>query len=237
MIGISGWLYQHAAKVIGLAVGVAVAMFGVGVAFPPARQIAFKGAELCVWSAGLFSVLLIRRQLWIQEQQATQTLEQLKIDHQWKTYESYHRHFANVPDRPTRDKLIDRLKQLGLIPCFKHRGSPIDDDQVRLICECPEVFDDIKASLDCFEAFCGAINAKLVDEDYAFSLQATRVVRHHTVFAPLIAELHKGSPSAYVELTKVATRWSIRQRATEGRMVEGMGIGGNHGAATLNGPN
>jgi len=235
-VNLGSWLYDHAAKLIAGAVLAAALAFGAGAWNSEHRLVWFKAAELCVWGAGLFSVLLIRRQLWIQEQQAANTLDQLVKDHQWRSYQSFHQHFSHIPNEAVRQKLLQHMKNKGIMGCFKDRGHQIDSETFESIKEDEECMDVIRSALDCFEEFAGAVNAGLVDDSYAFSLQGSRTVRYRTAFDPVIRHMQQGSPTAYVELCKLAYRWSTAMNVDEIRSVEGMGIGSPKGAATLNGP-
>lgn len=71
----------------------------------------------------------------------------------------------------------------------------------------------VKSYLDRFESLCGAVNCGLVYNDYAYSLEATRVIRVYTVFEPLITSmraLNKYS-RCYLELERLATEWRRRR--------------------------
>lgn len=240
------YLYARASKFIAAAVVFAFASFAGGAFFSKYLDQAacFKAAELFVWAAGLLSVLLVRRQLHAQEvilnahkEQQEEGFEQLQRDHNWRCYAFYHQHFADNPAEPLR-KAVYKLAQAEdtkFIDCFAERGRPMPDNVLNVIKGSSDEWDCVRPYLDGFETFCGAINAKLVDEDYAFSLQATRVIRNYTVFEPLIDEYKKATPSAYCEFYKVAYRWKIRLLPSEGRDVEGLGVDGN-GAKPIFGP-
>lgn len=239
------FLYRNAARLIAFAVFFAFVSFTLGVTWKPIHQPAFfKAAELFVWAAGLLSVLLIRRQLHAQEiileahrVQQEQEFEQLQADHEWKCYAFYHQHFPEIPPEVVRRPVyqLAAAPNHSFIDCFQDRGTPMPPAVLAALRGTEAEWDHIRPYLDCFEMFCGAINAKLVHEDYAFSLQATRVIRNYTVFEPLIDEYKKQSPSAYCEFYKVAYRWKLRLLPAEGRDVEGLGIDGS-GARPIFGP-
>ncbi|WP_448123370.1 DUF4760 domain-containing protein [Stenotrophomonas riyadhensis] len=239
-------LYAKASKLIAAAVVLAFVSFSIGAFFPKRfdQAACFKAAELFVWAAGLLSVLLVRRQLHAQEvilsahkTQQDEAFDQLQRDHSWRCYAFYHQHFADNPSEPIRNAVykLAQAEGTGFIECFNGRGRPIPDAALQAIIGSSHEWDCVRPYLDDFETFCGAINAKLVDEDYAFSLQATRVIRNYTVFEPLINEYKKDTPTAYCEFFKVAYRWKMRLLPSEGRDVEGLGVDGN-GAKPIFGP-
>lgn len=238
------FLYRHASKLIAIAVILAFVSFGLGSYLTKHQAALFKGAELFVWAAGLLSVLLVRRQLHAQEvileahrQQQEESYEQLQRDHDWRCYAFYHQHFSDLPAADLRKGVYDlaHSPDTQFIECFADRGRPMPAEVLTKVMGSASEWDYIRPYLDGFETFCGAINAKLVDDDYAFSLQATRVIRNYTVFEPLIQEYRRASPSAYCEFYKVAYRWKIRLLPAEGREVEGLGVDGN-GAKPIAGP-
>lgn len=230
------FLYRYAARLIVAAVFFAFVSFSIGAFYLKGDQASFfKAAELFVWAAGLISILLVRKQLRAQEvileahrHQQEQAFEQMLEDHKWKCYAFYHQHFPEVPSEDLRKKVY-QIAASGTSPfveCFDGRGSSIPDASLNAIRGTAAEWESIRPYLDCFEVFCGAINARLVDEDYAFSLQATRVVRNYAVFEPLINLYKKGSPTAYCEFHKVAYRWRLRLLPNESYIVEGLGIDG-----------
>lgn len=229
------FVYRFAAWIIAAVMLLCVIAYCIGVHYSSVQAEAFKAAELLVWGAGLFSVLLIRKQLWEQEQQAGDTFRQLVEDHKWRTYAFYHEHFKSVPDEPTRGTVYKIAEDLNFVDHFNDRGRPVPTTALSAINADPEKWKFVRSYLDAFEEFCGAVNAKLVDEDYAYSLQATRVIRNYTVFQQLILQYQQGAPTAYVELSKVAIRWGMRMNVNEASAVASIGIGGN-GASPLNGP-
>ncbi|QBL43472.1 DUF4760 domain-containing protein [Stenotrophomonas maltophilia] len=228
-------IYKYAARYIGLLAVLAFVSFGLGVWLTAYQTQFFKGAELLMYTAGLFSILLVRRQLWAQEQQNGRSLQQLIDDHKWKTHCSYHQHFPSVPPESVRLDAYKVAEEIGFLSAFNDRGTSISEAVKQKILEKPDAWKVFRSYLDYFEEFCGAINAGLVDEGYAFSLQGTRVVRNFTVFEPLIKHYQSGAPTAYVELTKVAVRWKVQMNVVEMQNVSAMGIG-NNGTTKLNGP-
>lgn len=228
-------VYRYAARYIGLLAALSFVSFAIGVWQCHWQTQLFKCAELLMYSAGLFSILLVRRQLWTQEKQNGRSLQQLIDDHKWKTHCSYHQHFPSVPPEDVRAKAYSMAEEMGFLGAFDGRGISISEDVKRAILDSPEAWKVFRSYLDYFEEFCGAINAGLVDEGYASSLQGTRVVRNFTVFERLIKHYQDEAATAYVELTKVAVRWRLQMNVTEAGNVPAVGIGSN-GTVKLNGP-
>lgn len=238
------FMYRHAARFIAGAVVAAFACYAVGVWKADYQAAAFKGSELLVWGAGLFSVLLIRRQLHAQEvqqrdneHQRIQLLKQQAEDHRWRTYAFYHEHFSDVPPDSCLQAVYQIAQDHGFIGCFQNRGQPLPANVLQRIVDEKDLWEKVRPYLDHFEVFCGAINANLVNEEYAYSLQATRVVRNYTVFRSFIEHDQRGAPSAYVELVKVARRWRDRMDQTDRDNQSRLGIGGLNGARAIQGPN
>lgn len=237
------FLYRHAAKCIAGAVCLAFAFFALGAWKPDYQTVAFKGSELLVWAAGLFSVLLIRKQLYTQElqqkdyeDQRRQLLEQQAEDHRWRTYSFYHQHFADIPPESCREKVYEIAQDLHFINCFNDRGQAMPAAALSTILGDKDLWEKVRPYLDHFEIFCGAINAELVNEDYAYSLQATRIVRNYTVFQPFIEHHQRTAATAYLELSKVAERWMKRMARTDREVQSRLGIGSMNGAAAIRGP-
>lgn len=245
MDNLGNLLYRHAAKLIALSVVFAFAFYLWGALGPSSQQTTlFKGAELFVWAAGLLSVLLVRKQLHAQERQLEahriqqdDAFAQLQADHEWKCYAFYHQHFSDVPSEGIRVALYQLAgdPDHGFIGCFDGRGVPLPDSVVQHLIGSESERNLIRPYLDCFEIFCGAINAKLVHEDYAFTLQATRIIRNFAVFSPLIDHYKVTVPTAYCEFIRVASRWRIKLAIAEAGNVEGLGLNGD-GARPVQGP-
>lgn len=189
-------------------------------------DIASKSAEFAVLAAGLFSVLLVRDQLVAQEKQLQENHQQMVDDHHWKTIVSYHELFRDgVPSESIRKPMYDFAVQKGFIKCFDDLGDPMP---AKVLAECISDTDArqiIRPYLDEFEKFCGAVNAGIVNENYALSLQGTRVIRNFTVFKGLIKHFQRANGLAYVELEKLATKWAIQRRIEEQSRRNEAGVG------------
>ncbi|GEM_PF-3883998 len=228
-------IYRYAARYIAALAFLSFLSFGGGIWLTSYQAQFFKGAELLMYSAGLFSILLVRRQLWAQEQQNGRSLQQMIDDHKWKTYCSYHQHFLSVPPEEIRSKAYAKAEEMGFLGNFDGRGTPFSEEVKQRILGETEAWKIFRSYLDYFEEFCAAINAGLVDNGYAFSIQGTRVVRNFTVFERLIRHYQDETPTAYVEMAKVALPWKLQQSVNEAGNVPQIGIG-NNGTSKLTGP-
>jgi hypothetical protein len=70
--------------------------------------------------------------------------------------------------------------------------------------------------LDCYEGFCAAVHAGVVDKDYAYTLEATKVIRAWTVFKPFVRRLRSSNEYSrcYLELERLGAAWK-QQRDQE----------------------
>lgn len=189
-------------------------------------EVLSKAAELLVLGAGLFSVLLVRDQLRAQEQQLKENHQQLMEDHKWKTIVSYHQLFAHgIPVEPLRKGVYDMATDMKFIGCFDDLGKPMPEDIFQECLKDSNMIQHIRPYLDAFEEFSGAVNAGIVNESYAMSLQYTRVVRNFTVFERLIRHFQQCNGRAYKEFEKLSTKWSLMRRAEEASHLQNFGVG------------
>jgi len=202
-----------------------VAMFGVAAALfvggivcrhynvSLAYETATKAAELIILSGGFISILLVRNQLSAQERQLRENRAQMISDHRWKTFISYHQLFPDsFPPAPLRASMYTFAKDHGFRDHFDAYGKAMPEDALKKCINDSEMWEIFRPYLDCFERFCGAVNAGMIDEAYAMTLERTRVIRNFTVFEELIKHLQKDHPNAYVELTKLASKWAMQLR-------------------------
>jgi hypothetical protein len=195
-----------------------------------------KAAEMLVLGSGLFSVFLVRNQLIAQEKQLQANFQQQMDDHRWKTFVSYHELFADgIPCESMREKMYGFAKSHGFIEAFDDMGTCMPEKALQQCIADSDSRQIVRPYLDEFEKFCGAINSQIVNEEYARSLQGTRVIRNYAVFEPLIKHFQKGNPMAYVELEKVAMKWSMQRRVEEQAARQGMGVGTGTNTV-INGP-
>lgn len=222
--------------------GVAGVLFVIGVISRhttyDAYDILSKAAELLVLGAGLFSVLLVRDQLRAQEQQLRENHQQLVDDHKWKTIISYHQLFSkSIPPEELREKVYKLATEEGFIHCFDDLGTSLPEPiYQKCVVQSSPWIQIIRPYLDAFEEFSGAVNAGIVNESYAMSLQFTRVVRNFTVFERLIRHFQECNGRAYVEFEKLCARWSIQRQIEESSRLATKGVGAEP-SSKIRGPN
>lgn len=195
-------------------------------------SILVKAAELVILTAGLASLSLLRKQLEAQrvqlrrqEEQMRKQQEQMRHDHQWRTYLTYHELFPSIPPDDIRNKMYDLARELKFDHHFDNFGKPMPEEALKAIVESCDHRRIVRAYLDEFEKFCGAIRAGIVDDNYAYSLQNTRVIRNFTVFHALIKRWQAGNLMAYTELEKVATAWSLQRASADQSYRDQFGVG------------
>ena len=187
--------------------------------------------ELTILSLGLLSLIAL--------------IAQLRQTAAWNRVLSYHEYFKELPSADKVRALASTLQRLGIRqPNF---GQPLSDDDVRKVradtgIQQPdggfrEIGDSVvRAYLNDFEEFCGAVNAGVVSNCYARELEGTRTINAYYGFEPMIriyrqqqgeiaaqhATVSKGRirGKAYCELRKVAREWKARREWEHSRHVK-----------------
>jgi hypothetical protein len=175
-----------------------------------------KTIEAIVGGLGVVSLLLLWAQL-----RHTAILGKLT---------SYHEHFHDLPSiNKVRDlyRVLARCKVA--VPSWH---APMSEaDRIKLFSDTEPPPDTaelvVREYLNDFEEFASAINCGLVDEDYAYQLEATRALNAHYGFRQMVNHWHaedkeKSERSGgsvpvttnyYSELRSVAERWKLRKQA------------------------
>jgi hypothetical protein len=154
-----------------------------------------KIVELGILGVGLVSLLLIFQQ----NQQVRR----------WNKILSYHQFFGDLISDEMAAKIQQTVNACGAAVEVA-ANNPISAESARAMAESDDHKQVVSSYLDEFEEFCGAVNAGVVQEEYAYSLEATRVIRTWNVYKPYI-ELRRSSfknSLFYLELEVVAGRWS-----------------------------
>ncbi|HUD43536.1 MAG TPA: hypothetical protein VMR06_16210 [Dokdonella sp.] len=214
-------------------------LIGFGFAYEEAKpafslSASLRISELLLFGAGLYSVALlrgqlraVRGQLVAQLQQMERHEQQLEDENRLRSYQMYHQLFARIPEPgELTQRMYDIAKKHGFLKGLEGFGTPIGADVSRAIQGDTDDFLSVRAFLDEFEKFCGAVQAKLVDPEYAFSMQSGRVIRYFTVFSPIIKDLQSENDMAYAELQKTAEAWRQRRRTEDEAKRLNRGIGG-----------
>jgi hypothetical protein len=177
-----------------------------------------KTIEAIIGGLGISSLLLVWAQL-----RHTAILGKLT---------SYHDHFH---DLPSIGKVRDLYKVLGRckveVPSWHAPMS--DSDRANLIADAEPAPDTaelvIREYLNDFEEFASAINCGLVDEDYAYRIESTRVLSAHFGFRKMVNHWHAKdkedsersggavpiTTDYYGELLSVAERWKLRKEGEQ----------------------
>lgn len=153
----------------------------------------FQVGQLTVLTLGLASIVL----LWRQGRDAAQ----------WRRLLTYHEFFDDLPDPAAREAMIWTLNSVKASGALMGMGAPLTKVQVLLLNCTVEKHQSIKRYLDGFEQLCGAVNCRVIDEEYTRDLEGARVVRIWRIFEPFIRQEQKANARIYVEFEKVASRW------------------------------
>ncbi len=175
-----------------------------------------KTIEAVVGGLGVSSLLLLWAQL-----RHTAILAKLT---------SYHLHFH---DLPTLSKVRDLYTVLERcqVPVPTWHSPMSESDRAKLVADkaAPPRTAElvVREYLNDFEEFASAINCGLVDEDYAYQLEASRLLTAHYGFRQMINHWHAEdrqiserlggnvpeTTNYYGELRSVAERWKDRKQA------------------------
>jgi hypothetical protein len=118
----------------------------------------------------------------------------------------------------------------GFRDCLSGFGKPMPEEALTRILASADDEYVMRAYLDQFEKFCGAVQCGLVDNDYAYSLQATRVIRNYTIFSTFIKRIRQESSTGYLELEKVALSWEDRRGIEDATFRNNRGVRNGTGA-------
>jgi hypothetical protein len=179
------------------------------------RKEVLKLIEAVVGSLGVVSLLLVWSQL-----RHTATLNKLV---------SYHQFFHDLPNASKVRNLYEALLRCKItVPTWHAPLSEPERDTLLRDSEEPQNAGLIvREYLNDFEEFASAINCGLVDEDYAYQLEATRALNAYYGFREVIIhwlaedrrqaeKIGSFSPvttNYYGELRSVVERWKVRKEA------------------------
>lgn len=134
----------------------------------------------------------------------------------WNRLFAYHKFFQDRPPEHRIDALQKMAVELGCMNCIKG-VEPLPKTAIPAILNNREHLFTVSKYLDDFEVLCGAINARIVDPEYAYHLEGTRVIRAFVMFDPLICELRKENKYSrcYLELQRLGAQWKKRREEEE----------------------
>lgn len=148
---------------------------------------------------GLFSVLVAALQV--------------RINATWNKVLSYHNFFGELITPQALRNLMATAKACGFSEKLQ-TGDELSQEDVAKIVDSPSHEAIISCYLDEFEEFCAAVNAGVVDNEYAYKLEGSRVVRVHKLFASYIRHCRGddgANRSIYAELEHRANDWTVRK--------------------------
>lgn len=174
--------------------------------------------QLLVTAVALFSVLLAWRQM-------SQTVR-------WNKLQAHHSFFRETPNRQLEKQVYEHAARIGV--SIDRAVPPVDLGKIYAD---RDALFAVKAYLDEYEELCTAVNVGTVDEDLAFAIDSARVLKAYRVFDPFIRELRERlkNEELYVELEKVALRWSrLEEGRREARLRELERLGEGRGVRKKN---
>lgn len=154
--------------------------------------------QMVVLALGLGSVVL----LWIQS----------RDESKWRRLLSYHQYFSDCPPAPAREGMLGVMSD---IPGhhLDDGGKPLQAAEVNLIVDDAAKRQKVVVYLDGFEQLSGAVLSGIVDAEYAYDHEGTRLLRIYHVFKPLILRIRQHSPRAYDQFECLAERWLEKRNA------------------------
>jgi hypothetical protein len=176
--------------------------------------------------------------LWVALPALIALLYQTRANSIWNAVRSYHEFFPEVPEDEKRDQLATLFLQANIE--FPSLSIPMTDANIETMAALIPVGSAtpigrkvvaarLRDYLDAFEVFAGAIHRRVVDEEYAYCLEGTRLIVTYFGFRHFIESLRGESEStlkflvpngnpvhflkskAYAELERVAKEWMSRR--------------------------
>ena len=140
-------------------------------------------------------------------------LAQSRAEVVWRRLLSYHTYFQDKPPTERLEKLRNLAETKGFLDCLKEVKEMPRAAAMSILQDENASFTVCKY-LDDFEMLSAAIHARIVDPEYAYHLEGTRVIRAFIVFKPMIREFrHENEYTrCYLELERLADTWCERRR-------------------------
>lgn len=138
-------------------------------------------------------------QLTLANSQASCSVEQLALTARqlvqtanWNKTLSYHQFFGDLVTRELADKVRAVVRKHKFDDAFTSLTAMSPTSLTDLMVD-QEADSLISAYLDEFEEFCAAVKAGVVENGYAYGIEATRVIRAAVVFGPYIHRARSGT--------------------------------------------
>lgn len=149
---------------------------------------------------GLFSVLMAALQV--------------RVNATWNKVLSYHTFFGDLITPEILTSLMTTADKCGFKDRLKNYET-LEDAHVAAILSDAEHDAVVSCYLNEFEEFCTAVNAGVVDDEYAYKLEGARLIRVNTCFAKYIEKCRTEGISSrrlYVQLEHRARLWNGRKQ-------------------------
>lgn len=150
--------------------------------------------QLILMLLGLFSVIL----LWWQ----------IRQNALWNKLHTHHE-FSKDTTSPDRERVLNQaMRKFGM-----HADEDLSKEIVDRIFDDEETLLAVKNFLNDYEGFCAAVNVGIIDDAYAYGVDAYRTIRAYRRFGVFIEEVRRRikNPESYLELEKVALKWERRK--------------------------
>ncbi len=156
--------------------------------------------EVTLLAVGLYSLALV-------SEQSRQTAK-------WNKLLSYHQFFGELISLELVKTMLAVAGRCGFHDAMD-RVEPMTEASRAAVEADGEALKTVSAYLDEFEEFCGAVQAGVTDREYAYTLEATRVIRTWVVFGPFIrSQRARHSLSrCYLELERLGIEWARRRES------------------------
>lgn len=130
---------------------------------------------------------------------------QIKLTNTWNRINTQHSLLSNLPSLELESYVWQMYEKLQKTS----EGSVVSEESKQIY----ENIDDwvrLKTFLNKFEQLCAAVNAKAMDERYAYDVHGDKVVNAFFRFENYISFIReeREDSALYLELEKVATRWN-----------------------------
>lgn len=183
-----------------------------------AGQLSFKEcmdvAQVAITGLGLASIVL----LW----------KQLSDTSRWNKLLSYHQFFMSFPNEDITNELRNTLREHKQDHILRDKEATLPADVAKKLYEGNEPDGSKMAMdryLDVFETFCAAIHCGLIRDDYAYKLEAGRVIKNFKRFEKYIELAQEVNKRAFVQFKHCARRWGDRRKKEDDRASRGDLVG------------
>ena len=142
---------------------------------------------------------------------------QLKLSTKWNKLQGQS-NFLNRSVDEQEGKVQAALTPLGID--FFAQLTPLTVEEAQAIRDGDEAYLQTKTYLNALEDIAAAVRIGFVDEDFAYALEGSRLMKAWKIFEPLAAALREyhSAQEIYVELENVASEWRER-RAVETKEI------------------